>query len=515
MEFIKQNIHMNILTAQGTSEVTLEDDMNLSDAKPDMEKVILEEGDVEITEIKEGKDNVKIRGKLLVKVLYVTDDRGCVLDKMEGNISFETEMECSGVNPGDAVNVTGEVTDLSVGLINSRKISVRSLITLKANVQTLTDEEVISGISDDDMMECRCKEQMMSQLCVCKKDILRHKKEIEIGQEYPDVIQILWQDVRLLRFDTRMEDGRIAVNGEVNVAVLYEGEAQQPITYFEKRVPFQEYIEERSAKEGMLADICITNALLQIDLKPNPDGRERIFLLDMVAYLELSLYEKIKVQMLSDAYAVSQEVYCHKKDTVFPNIVQSSQAMTTVEGEIKVRGSHKKLMQVLGCKGNVCIQHVEPRDNDIEVTGFVPCKCMYITNDDMMPYDAVGTKIPFTYRIEANGIVGTDDVRVYVLGVSFGVSVNGEDNIAVRATIQFGVCITRQEEMTILCDVTKEPMDPKKRANIPQYCIYRTLENDTLWDIGKKYYLPASQIKELNGLSTETLTEGQNLLIVR
>lgn len=516
MEFIRENIHMNILTAQGQSQITLEDDMNLSDARPDMEKVILEEGTVEIAEVKAMKDAALIRGTLMVKVLYITDDRACVVDKMEGSISFEEEMTMIGVDVGDNVSVESEVTDLSVGLINSRKISIRSLLTLSGKVHKLQDVEIMNRIEGEGEIECLSKEQYVSQLVVCKKDIVRHKQEIELGNNQPDILQVLWQDMHLTRFETRCEDGKVLVNGEAELHVLYEGEGEeQPIEYFEKKVAFHEVLEERSASDHMISDICLTKDCMQLEIKPDFDGRERIFMMDLSLYLDIALYEKIKMDMVTDVYGVSKDICMQTKESIFPDVIRSGDATTTIEGELKIRGSHKKLMQVLGSTSSVCVQQVTIQTNKVEISGFTTCKCLYVTSDDMSPYDVVGTKIPFSYEVDVDGIEENDCVRVQTVGTSSSVSVTGDDTVKARVNMQFSVCVIRNDKRELLSQLEVVPMDEARCHEIPQYCIYRTMLEDTLWDIGKKYCVPTSQIKELNHLQTETFEEGQNLLIVR
>lgn len=38
---------------------------------------------------------------------------------------------------------------------------------------------------------------------------------------------------------------------------------------------------------------------------------------------------------------------------------------------------------------------------------------------------------------------------------------------------------------------------------------------DTLWDIGKRYYVPVSQLKEVNELPTEEISAGDKILVVK
>ena len=45
--------------------------------------------------------------------------------------------------------------------------------------------------------------------------------------------------------------------------------------------------------------------------------------------------------------------------------------------------------------------------------------------------------------------------------------------------------------------------------------IYSAGPNDTLWDIGKRYYVTISQLKEVNELVTEEISAGDKILVVK
>ena len=40
-------------------------------------------------------------------------------------------------------------------------------------------------------------------------------------------------------------------------------------------------------------------------------------------------------------------------------------------------------------------------------------------------------------------------------------------------------------------------------------------EGDSLWDIGKRYYVPVAQIREINELAGDEIQPGEKLLIVK
>ena len=51
MEIKKQNIHMNYEKASAMSQITLDDDYNLPDYRPDIVKVLKEKGEIRFDEI--------------------------------------------------------------------------------------------------------------------------------------------------------------------------------------------------------------------------------------------------------------------------------------------------------------------------------------------------------------------------------------------------------------------------------------------------------------------------------
>ncbi len=58
MELIKKNIHMDRIKCRAATQITLEDDRNVPDQKPDMERLILQRGSVVVDEIKPTEDHV-------------------------------------------------------------------------------------------------------------------------------------------------------------------------------------------------------------------------------------------------------------------------------------------------------------------------------------------------------------------------------------------------------------------------------------------------------------------------
>lgn len=65
MELIKKNIHMDRIKCRSTTQVTLEEDLNIPENKPDVANLLYEKATIQIEEVKPTEDHVSIRGRLL------------------------------------------------------------------------------------------------------------------------------------------------------------------------------------------------------------------------------------------------------------------------------------------------------------------------------------------------------------------------------------------------------------------------------------------------------------------
>ena len=76
MELLKRNIHMDRIRAEALTQITLEDDVNIPESKPDVGSLNLEKGVLVIDEIKPGTDVVNVRRRLLFYALHHTSEEG-------------------------------------------------------------------------------------------------------------------------------------------------------------------------------------------------------------------------------------------------------------------------------------------------------------------------------------------------------------------------------------------------------------------------------------------------------
>ena len=97
MNLLKKNIHMHRVRSEAVTQLTLEDDRNIPENKPDVNSINLEKARIVVEEIKPGTDVVNLKGHLHFEILYHTQESGSSLVPFEGEMPFEEKIIVKGV----------------------------------------------------------------------------------------------------------------------------------------------------------------------------------------------------------------------------------------------------------------------------------------------------------------------------------------------------------------------------------------------------------------------------------
>lgn len=516
MELIRKNIHMDRIRADAVSQITLEDDMNIPENKPDVSTLNLEKGNVIIEEVKPGSGMVMVKGMLAFSLLYHTVEDGSSLVSLEGRIFFEEKINMQGVSASDSVEIEGDVEDLTIGIINSRKLSIQSLITLHAQVEEVYDEEAPIGIEGREEVEYRRLPMTLAQIAISKNDIFRIREEVNLPANYPNIFQILWNNIFLGDVEFKVLEEKLTLQGDVHLFLLYEGEGEDhPIRSFETTLPFSGVLECHGCREGMLPDIRYRLGQQELTVRPDFDGEERTVAMELVLDIGIRIYEEEEMEILSDIYGVNKEVgtVIHKAN--LRRLLSKVTGKTKVTDHIRMESGSTGILQLLHSEGKVALDHQEVVENGILLQGSLFVKVMYITGDDETPYACARAVIPYQYTLEVPGISPQDLGKVRGDVEQLQVTMLDGEEMDVKAVLTFATTVFQSVSVDLIGEITVSALDTEKLGSLPGMVIYVVKDGDNLWNIGKKYYVPVDNLREINGLESDELKPGQKLLIVK
>ena len=516
MELVKKNIHFNRIAKEAHNQITLEEDVNMPDTKEDIEAILFSNYRVIIEEVKAGDQKVHIRGKIMYSILYKSEETGR-LCSMEGSIPFEEQLYMENVSSADKVMVRPQVEDFSVGIINSRKISIQSILELNAGVQQVYDEQVTTAVEGVDC-EVLQKECDFTQLAVCKKDIFRFRETISIPNNMPNVEELVWSDVRVQEMEYKPLDGQLSVQGKVQVFVIYNGERESYNQMYQTTLPFSAMMECSGSNMNMISQISHDIVDSQLHLETDFDGEARSFGVELVFELDMKLYEAQKVGVLWDMYGINEEMTPMVNDINYNVLTMRQNGTIKVADKMHISGMENAQAKILYGEGKSLLEKCEVTNEGILLNGMLTCQVFYLVGNEDNEYGSSQGMIPFSHTIElpagmdASGML-TCNVELDCQQLQFNFDVDG--NIEVKANISCDVMTFEKMTGRNITKVEVKEMDMEKCNNLPSMAIYFTKPGDTLWEMGKKYCVPLRQIRDMNHLTSDELKAGEKVLIVR
>ena len=127
LELQKKQIHMSRSKNTVSAQVTFDEDFNIPDAKPDVGSVLLKQADAVMEELRQLSEKVIIKGRLDFEILYAVEGSGR-MKNLSGALTFEENVSYPGLEPGDYVRCRTKVEDISIRVVNSRKLHISAVL---------------------------------------------------------------------------------------------------------------------------------------------------------------------------------------------------------------------------------------------------------------------------------------------------------------------------------------------------------------------------------------------------
>lgn len=516
MELIKKNLHMIRRKSEASNQVTFDEDYNVPDVKPDVGRMIQKKGEVIIEEVAVSEGQAQIRGDLKFYMLYVSDTPEKKIYSLQGVLPLEETLHLEGLESGDKIRLKWEIEDLSVQMINSRKLNIKSIVSFEASVDELSDLELPVELKDQENLSVKKKTISALGLGVHKKDTMRVKKDITLASNKPNIHDILWDDIEVRGLDIRAEEGKVVVNGELFAFALYSGDDDSnPLEWVEQAVPFSGEVMCNGCMADMIPNIEVNIQQSDMEVQPDADGEERIIQVEVVLELDMKIYQEEEQTLLLDVYTPHKECIPVCTHQPLESLLVKNYSKCRVNERTQVQETQGKILQICHSDGKVKMDEARIVENGIRVEGIVQVRILYIVSDDDMPFYSMETAIPFSHLIEANDI--DTQCKYYLRSDLEQLSTTMVDSneIEIKIVLNLNAIVLRRQEERIISEIQEQELNMEKLENMPGIICYLVQPGDTLWDIAKTFYTTIDTIKDLNHLETDEIKPMDSLLLVK
>lgn len=515
MEIVRKNISMNHICGRAQTQITLDDDFIVPDSKPDILKRITDCGEVIIEGAKAGDGKASVNGRMKFSLLYQTDKAGASPDCMEGSIEFGETVNVDGLSAGDTLKCTAKLEDLSISLINGRKISVSAIVSLEMYGENTYMSSAAVDIENADIC-CLKKNIGMLSLVENKRDILRVREQCELSANKPNAGNILWSVPELRNIETKAAADELVVRGEIHLFVMYFPEDDDVnLQYVEETLPFTGKLPLPGADERMLADVVIAPSQKQVSVKPDYDGEPRVIEAELVLDLDIKLYDEQNINLMTDVYSVKSRLTPVMDEAKYDNLLVRNHVKCRVGDKMKLGSGKDKILQIISSSATVNVDNISVIEDGLMVEGAARVNILYISDNDEDRLGSITREVPFSQKIDAPGISADSFYSVRTDTEQLITTMLGGDELEVKMNIGMDSLILTPGSTQVITDISEEKLDYAVIKKLPGICGYIAKPDDTLWNIAKKYYTTVERIMEVNKLASENIKPGMKLLITR
>ena len=195
---------MNHQKCRSSLQITLDDDFNVPDSKPDILRLLKTDGDIKISDKKQANGKLLLNGSLNFRILYISEDASRPLHTLQGELPFSESVNLSEECSLENLSISWEFEDLTAGIINSRKFTIRSLVLFSIAGEELISHEIVTDVTEEPQLYSRKLPLTLTGIAVNRKDSLRIRETVTLPNAKPTIAEIVYYELCLNNPDIRL-----------------------------------------------------------------------------------------------------------------------------------------------------------------------------------------------------------------------------------------------------------------------------------------------------------------------
>ncbi|MCG9968969.1 DUF3794 domain-containing protein [Pelotomaculum terephthalicicum JT] len=249
-----ERLKVNLVQGENRVQTVVKGRIEIPDTKPSVEKILSKETTAKVRDVSIVPDKAIINGTLTLQVMYVAFEPDQSVHSLHGDVNFTTFVDVPGAEPGMdyVVDFTVEDVSLTPSKDSACKFDVAAVLSTFAKIMDVEEMEVLTTTpAGNEALETQdlTVEHMIGDK-ETKQVII--SDAFEVPEEKPDVEKILNIKAEVEITDKRVLAGKVIVDGEVELQVLYVSMTPgQSVHDLHRIIKFSDFVEVPEAQQGM------------------------------------------------------------------------------------------------------------------------------------------------------------------------------------------------------------------------------------------------------------------------
>lgn len=503
-EISKKNLSTSYPSSSFSAEVLSEGDAIVPDSKPDIGKILLCEAHCypDKTELQKGR--VIITGTAVFTVIYSPENEGGV-KSLTAKFPFNHIAEADGILPDDKFECKLKAVHSECSLINSRKLSLKSIILLSFTSYSTLALPLCSDIKADNI---ELKKETVCSSCVTASAVSSFavSDSLEIPDSKPNPEELLLCRSFVSDSTVKTVPGKAVLKGNLSVFHLYRSH-DGSIDYMEHEIPFTEIADIPGLTDGAECDVSLTVGEYSsfLDDSEASSGRSCSFSCNISMSL-LSFVTEAET-VVTDAYIPDVKTELSFTSLKKSEITDRKKESLTVKSVAELPIDLPPMEKLCPVHSYISSESISQNDGKITVSGTVVSVIEYISENSVFSFNS-DSDFSTVFDCPSGDFFTSCDIKACHTDYNFINQAKAE----LRCILEIN--LTVRENTSLLRSIDSIDISSASESVRPSMVIYFVKSGDTLWDIAKRYNTTVQKILYANSMSAEEIVNsGMRLLI--
>lgn len=506
MQWYRETVWIDTPSGRATEQALVEGRIAPPAFQPAVEEVLMADARAVCLSVEPMSGRVMLEGRVFFNVIYAAE--GSVW-AFESSATFKHGMDMAGVDAGARcradVSLAGLEHTMEAGVLNVRAaVNIDCTAAVQKELQIYTnaqDTEDIQMLTDTAEFTSRADAVHSSMLL---------RDEVMIAQGLPACERILhtsaWPAVR----SVTCEDGKLVVDGEVNVNTTYLcGDPAAPLQQRSYALPFAHMIMMRDVKEGMEGAAWANVAEIYAQTAGGAEGEAaRAFSYEIVLNFEAEATRKRRLGMVCDVYSPTRVLAVEREDVEMEAKERPNSGQTLYQGTAEYEGYDRGL-KVLSAHAYPLVASATCGEDGVRIEGVAFVRAVCIDREgQLVPQDV---RLPFSLDI---GIPCGENMSLQcALGIADAQAQCKGSDMEVKLTFSYMLGVASVQRLSLLTKVTptEEAVEPMSGITV-----YFAQPGEKLWNIAKRYATTVDAIRQANpDVGDDVSAAGKKLILYR
>ena len=503
----KHSLKTTVTVLDTVAEQLTDVDLTLPDYCPDIDKILKCTLTPKIQSKILSGGQLQVEGFCVVNVLYVESTKKSIRC-CEQSVNFSQSFSLKET-PENPVIITKTKSEY----INCRALSPRRLVmhgafSLYAKVLSSIETNIYTPKSENKLETNVLSVKSVNLVSLCQEQF-NISEEIAVGDK-PAVEAILHSSVSVNITDSKAVTGKLMVNGEINLKMLYITDVESGDTAkIDYILPFNQIIDCEGIDENTVN--CLNCEVMSYDIRLKNDvvSEKPSVLLDLKICITEEGYVTSDENIIIDAYSVE-----YNTRPRFDNISIISDISCINDSHIEktsVGISDGKISKIINIYSDYINADCSFADGILKANGKMNI-CILALNEDNIPV-FIERNIDYSHNINAESDYN-NILAVYPRVASISYRLADDNNVELRCEIKASRFASSKMTVRAVEDVDVYEDKPIK-ADSCALTLYFAEKGEMLWDIAKAHNTRLDLLIEENNAEKQVVDAPCMLLIPR